>query len=133
MAAYQLMAFLPLLTPDLEVTDFLALSFHKSVGDHRTMIVEITESSAIGRFQGNIVCPTSRRLTLRQPWSVQAYNDEMDKQLKRHNIAQRIALLRDEVTHLGSHPPPNLELRCMCLHSQTAQIRIHSKKSARNY
>ena len=118
-------------TPDLDVTNFLALSFHESVGDHRTMIVEITTSSAIGRFQGNIVCPTSRRLTLRQPRSVQAYNDEMDRQLKQHNIAQRIARLRDEVARSETLPSSDLALRCTRLHSQIAQMRIHSERVCR--
>lgn len=68
-------------TPDIDVTNFLALSFHESVGDHRTLIIELSTASVIGRYQGNIVHPTSRRLTIRQPSAVKAYNDEVSRQL----------------------------------------------------
>ena len=50
-------------TPDIDAQGFLALSFHESVGDHRTSFIDITSSSMVGAFQSHIVRPTSRRLT----------------------------------------------------------------------
>jgi hypothetical protein len=36
-------------TPDLEVTSTLQLSFHEGIGDHRTVLVDISTWSAIGK------------------------------------------------------------------------------------
>lgn len=118
-------------TPDIDVTNFLGLSFHESVGDHRTMIVEITTSSAIGRFQGNIVRPTSRRLTMRQPQVVQAYNDEVDRQLKLHNVAARMEKLRLDVALSALPLPSHLSQQCERLHTQIGQIRKCAEKGCR--
>ncbi len=45
---------------DIDCTDLLSLSFKESVGDHRTMILEVSTLSALGQLQGNVVRPTSR-------------------------------------------------------------------------
>jgi hypothetical protein len=44
-------------TPDSTITALMQLSFHKGVGDHRTVLVDISTESAIG-----IVPPKMRRL-----------------------------------------------------------------------
>ncbi len=38
-------------TPDLEIALLILLSFHERVGDHQTVIINITTSSAIGKFE----------------------------------------------------------------------------------
>ena len=77
-------------TPDIDVTNSLLLSFHESVGDHRTMILEFTTASSIGRFQGRIVCPSSRRLTLKQPGTVKSYNTSIHEKFATHKIPERL-------------------------------------------
>ena len=77
-------------SPDIEVSSFLSLSFHEGVGDHRTMIIDFTSSSMIGHYQGHIVRPTSRRLTTKQPSSVQNYNNELLSQFTAHRIPERL-------------------------------------------
>ncbi len=42
-------------TPDLEVSVLVQLSFHKGVGDHRTVLVDITTRSAIGKHEFRVV------------------------------------------------------------------------------
>lgn len=118
-------------TPDLDITNRLLLSFHESVGDHRSMIIELTTSSAIGKFQGNIVCPTSRRLTLRQPGAVKAYNDGIDRQLTIHRIPQRLAALLEEAKHSIRLPTTDFQQRCHILHNQIAEILRHAESGCR--
>ena len=48
---------------DLEIISVLQLSFHEGVGNHRTVIVEILTSSAIGNFKCRIVAPQAQRQT----------------------------------------------------------------------
>jgi hypothetical protein len=43
-------------TPDLEVAGVTLLSFHESMGDHCTILVDITTRSAIGQQEHKIVC-----------------------------------------------------------------------------
>ena len=85
-------------THELEITGLVELSFDESVGDHRTMIVETTTASTIGRFHGNIVRPTSRRLTTKQPRVVEAYNNRLEKQYKSHRIQERLSHLLSQTT-----------------------------------
>jgi len=118
-------------TPDIDITNFLALSFHESVGDHRTMIVEITTSSAIGKYQGNIVRPSSRRLTMRQPRAVEAYNTEMERQLQIHNVEKRIDILREKIAQSEQPIPSHLADECSKIHAQIAQLRIRSERGCR--
>lgn len=118
-------------TPNLDVSNFVALSFHESVGDHRTLIVEILTASFIGKYQGNIVRPTSRRLTMRQPRSVDAYNDEIDRQFRRHNIPTRIESLCREVLSSPKPLPHEIEKKCSNLHVQINQIRLRAERGCR--
>ncbi len=118
-------------TPDIDVTNFLSLSFHESVGDHRTMIVEITTSSAIGRHQGKIVRPSTRRLTLRQYGAAASYNKSLHTQLKCHDIQKRISSLRSQIQISPRPLPGNLATACECLHKQIGQMRIHAERTCR--
>ena len=118
-------------TPDIDVTNFLSLSFHESVGDHRTMIVEITTSSAIGRHQGKIVRPSTRRLTLRQYGAAASYNKSLHTQLKCHDIQKRISSLRSQIQISPRPLPGDLATACECLHKQIGQMRIHAERTCR--
>ena len=77
-------------SPEIDVTSFMALSFHEGVGDHRTSIVDFSTTSVIGQHQGHIVRPTSRRLTTKQHRSVTNYNTDLLSQLTLHRIPERL-------------------------------------------
>jgi hypothetical protein len=49
-------------TPDLTIMVLMQLSFHKGVGDHRTVLVDISTESAIGKIERRVVLPKARRL-----------------------------------------------------------------------
>jgi hypothetical protein len=46
----------------LEVTGVQVLSFHQSVGDHRSFLLDVTSRSTIGLYAHLIVRPQCRRL-----------------------------------------------------------------------
>lgn len=118
-------------TPDLDVKNFLSLSFHESVGDHRSMIIEITTASAIGKFQGKIVRPTTRRLTTKQNASVRRYNTIIEKQFEIHRIAERIEEL-DEITKREGFPASDKTRQLiLALNKQIDEIRLHAERRCR--
>ena len=49
-------------TPDLEVSAVVQLLFHEGLGDHCTVLVDITTHSAIGKHDFKVVHPEARRL-----------------------------------------------------------------------
>ena len=49
-------------TADLEVSAVVQLSFHKGLGDHCTVLVDITTHSAIGKHDFKVVRPETCRL-----------------------------------------------------------------------
>ena len=118
-------------TPDIDVTNCLLLSFHESVGDHRTMILEFTTASAIGRYQGKIVRPTSRRLTLRQPGAITSYNNSIHEQFEIHRIPTRLTSLLLESKQYSFPPPQSFRVKCNTIHEQIAQICLHAESTCR--
>ncbi len=60
-------------TIDLEVAGVTLLSFHEIVGDHCTILVDITTCSAIGQQVHQIVHPSAQRLTTKNKQSVKKY------------------------------------------------------------
>lgn len=118
-------------TPDIDVTSLLSLSFQESVGDHRSMIIEISTASAIGKFQGKIVQPTTRRLTTKQKASVEKYNHILEQQFAVHNIPARVDEL-DAITKLEGFPAsPATKAKVLSLLNQIDEIRIHAEQNCR--
>ena len=68
--------------------NMLSLSFHVSVGDHNTVILDISTRTTIGQFQSNIVRPSTICLTTNQPVPVDSYNGIVEGQFKRHGIIE---------------------------------------------
>ncbi len=45
---------------ELEITSMIQLSFHEGVGDHRTVLVDVSTVSAIGKQEFQVVQPHAR-------------------------------------------------------------------------
>jgi hypothetical protein len=61
------------LTPDLTIMVLMQLSFHKGVGDHRNVLVDISTESAIGKFERRVLQPKARSLVTKNDNSMKAY------------------------------------------------------------
>jgi hypothetical protein len=71
-------------TPDLTIMVLTQLSFHEGVGNHRTVLVDISTSSAIGKFERRVIPPKVRRLVKRNENSMNAYLQFITKEYQRH-------------------------------------------------
>ena len=118
-------------SPEIDVSSFLALSFHEGVGDHRTSIIDITTASMVGIYQGHIVRPTSRRLTTKQASSVASYNSVLWSQLQKHNVPQRWAAVATETTQTTETVPLDIQHRAERLHTEITEHRIHAERQCR--
>ena len=115
-------------TPDIDITNILSLPFVESVGNHRTMITEITTLSALGQLHGNVVRPTTRRLTTKQSSSVKAYTAEVIAQCDIHNIWARTDALLLSTTSEGFPPTEGTIHSIQALHNQMDEIRICTER-----
>jgi hypothetical protein len=66
------------------------LSFHKGVGDHRTVLVDISNSSAIRKFERRVVPSKARRLVTKNENSMKAYLRFVTTECQRHQIQKRL-------------------------------------------
>ena len=114
-----------------EEINMVSLSFHESAGDHKTVILDISTRAAIGKFQSKIVRPSTRRLTTKQPVSVDSYNGIVEDHFKKHRIIERLEAL-DNLTKICGTPSPDwLKARILTIHKQLDEIRIHAERKCR--
>jgi hypothetical protein len=81
-------------TPDLTIMALMQLSFHKGVGDHRTVLVDISTESAIRKFERRVIPPKARCLVTKNDNSVKAYLQFATKECQRHGIQRKL----DDIT-----------------------------------
>jgi hypothetical protein len=92
-------------TPDLTIMVLAQLSFHEGVGDHTTVLVDISTSSMLGKFERRVVPPKARRLEMKNENSVKAYPRFVTTECQRHWIQKRLDhITRDLQTR--QYPPP---------------------------
>jgi hypothetical protein len=75
-------------THDLEITAITQLSFHESIGDHHTILVDITTRLVIWQQEYRVVQPTARRYATRNKSSMNAYFKDMRVQFANHKLVQ---------------------------------------------
>ncbi len=116
-------------TPDLEVAGVTLLSIHKSVGDHRTILVDITTCSAIGQQEHKIVRPSAQCLTTKNKQSVKKYLDDVTEQFRQHKISDR----QDNLISVVEEGPlnPNLMKQMEQINSLKTEIQKGSKQRCR--
>ena len=94
-------------TPDLEIVATLQLSFHEGVGDHRTVLVDVSSRSMIGKDSFKIVRPTARRLTLANKKYVEKYIKVLERKIIEHKLCQRL----NECARILADDPTNNDAR----------------------
>jgi hypothetical protein len=77
-------------TPDLKVTSTLQLSFHEGVGDHKTVLVDISTWSAIGKQDFQVVHPHARRLNLKNNRTRSKYLCHLETQMAIHKMTHHL-------------------------------------------
>jgi hypothetical protein len=84
-------------TPDLEITSLMQFSIHEGVEDHRTVIINVTTSSAIGKFERRVVAPQAHCFATRNKNSVISYIKFVTKECQRHRLQRRLDLITSEI------------------------------------
>ena len=74
---------------EIEVKGFLMLPFSESVGDHRSMVLQVATLSMVGKFQHKIVYPACRRLTMSNLPCLRRYIARLKDQMDVHNMEAR--------------------------------------------
>ena len=75
---------------ELEIVSSLQLSFHEGVGDHRTVLVDITSRSLLGQDKFKILRPAARRLNSSDKTSTERYVKYVEKELERRNLHDKL-------------------------------------------
>jgi hypothetical protein len=81
---------------ELEIDSVMALPFHESIGDHRTMIVDITTRSAVGEQQYKIVRPEARRLCTKNKKSTTKYLAAVENAFGHHKLFEKLDQLEQD-------------------------------------
>ena len=84
------------ISQELEVTSIMILPFDESIGDHRTMLIDISTRSTVGVYQYKIIRPEARRLTTRNKKALDKYLTYVKQQFKRHNLSNKLAALEQD-------------------------------------
>lgn len=85
-------------TKDVEITGFLMQPYSRSVGDHRTIILDATTLTMVGSYQHIIVYPPCRRLTIQNPRCVTRYMQRLEEQMDAHRMDERLDELERKMT-----------------------------------
>ena len=72
------------------------LSFGESVGDHRTMIFDVSTRSLIGKFEHRIVRAGCRRLNCKTH-SLHSYNSILESLMARHRMEPRLDAIIEKI------------------------------------
>jgi hypothetical protein len=84
-------------TPNREVYAVL-LSFHKGVGDHCTVLVDIMTHSAIGHQEFKVVHPKAKRLISSNHKARSRYTQYLEGQMSTHRMMEHIAVCKTSIT-----------------------------------
>ena len=75
-------------TPDLEVSALVQLSFHEGLGDHLTVLVDITMQSAIRKHEFRVVRPKARHLNSTNTRVRSLYITHLEGQMSIHRLPE---------------------------------------------
>jgi hypothetical protein len=116
-------------TSTLEITSTLMLSFHEGVGDHRTILVDVTARSLLGTDGLCIVRPAARRLICSNKKAVDLFIKYVEGKLAEHRLYDRLA----EASRLLQKNHQDLQgLRMLeIIDTQTTQILISGERNCR--
>jgi len=85
-------------TPDLEVSALVQLSFHEGLGDHRTVLVDVTTQFAIGKHEFRVVRPEARRLNSTNTRVRSRYIAHLEGQMAIHRMPDQLEVCGRSIT-----------------------------------
>ena len=116
-------------SPDIEVIATMQLSFHESVGDHRSAIIDVTARSFIGTDGHKIVRPTARRLVCSNKKCVRRFVRYVENAISKHKLHEKLSRA-SQLLYRDSRDETALQLMGR-IDEQMAQIFIAGERNCR--
>ena len=116
-------------SPSLDVVTTLQLSFHEGVGDHRTALVDITTSSAIGKQEFRVAHPAARRLSSGNKNAREKYLAHLERQMEIHRMSERLHECERQALGYPAHEA--VRGRMQLLDTQLVEIQWGSERQCR--
>ena len=119
-------------TPSLEITSVMQLSFHEGVGDHRTVLVDISSQSMIGKDTFCICRPPAHRLTMANKDCVTRYTSILEaKKLEEHSLPLRLAKCKER---LAADPTNQFAIEQMeCIDKEVTELQAYAERKCRKF
>jgi hypothetical protein len=117
------------LTPDLEVMCTTQLSFHKGVGDHCSVIVDISTRLVIGKQEFHMVHPHGCCLSSRNKWALANYVSYLKGQMRIHKMVDCFEECKQQIV---TYPAPEKACGQMQeIDSQMVEMQCASERQCR--
>ena len=116
-------------TPDIEVTSASLLPFHFGIGDHRAIMIDITNSSLFGSSSKTICRPHSRRLQCNRYDIMDKYNCLLENYCIHHRLQSKLYSLQH-----GSYTDKNhLQKKLDSIDRVLGEGMLHCERQCRKY
>ncbi len=116
-------------SPDLNVTATMQLLFHKGIGDHCTVLVDISTWSAIGKQEFKVVHPHARRLNSKNDRARLKYLYHIEAQMTIHKMTNRLEECERAIQGYPGHPDEVKKMEA--LDKQMVEMQLGSEKQCR--
>jgi hypothetical protein len=116
------------ITPEIEILNLSMLNFVVSLGDHRSLILDVSTRSLLGKHLNKICRPVSRRLVTSQKSLVTRYNKIFKKQCLIHRIQEHMDAIDKMKKYCGYPSPKWLESKMLKLYPQLTEVRRYVEK-----
>jgi hypothetical protein len=84
--------------PELDITSTMQLSFHEGVGDHRTVLVDMSTESAIGKQEFHVVHPHAGQLNSNNTKARTKYLTFLERQMQTHRMPEHLHACAVQIT-----------------------------------
>ena len=115
----------------LEITSTKQLSFHQSVGDHRTSLIDVTTRSMIGKNEFKVERVSARKLSTKNKKSTQKYISKVEEQLSYHKLQLRLDKCTEAVHLANDIASPAVTAELEVIDRQTVEIQVHAESKCR--
>jgi len=112
----------------LEIGGFLILPFSQSIGDHRSMLFDVSSRSLLGVFEHNVVRAECRRLNT-QTSSLGRYNAILERLMATHRLIERQDAVISEI--MDNKPTPKQRQQMETLDRQFVEFQKCAERRCR--
>jgi hypothetical protein len=116
-------------TPDLEVSELVQLSFHEGLGDHRTVLVDVTTQSAIGKHEFRVIRPEARRLNSTNTRVRSRYVAHLEGQMTIHRMQEQLEVCGQSINGFPTTEADTLSMQW--LDTQMEEMQRGSEQQCR--